>query len=215
MQASSQAIFIHIGYQYLKGVLLVYQSLYYCFAIILIFGLDKLIISQFCVIVTLLRSRKLGIIAVKRSIHHKEAFMQRSNFFWGIVIVAIGAILLLEPLGIVPEGINITKFIWPAALISLGIWFLLVPVLFKGRTFETETLSIPIEDAKNGRIRLKHGAGKLVVGASSKPDTLLSGTFLGGIEHSLRRKDDVVKLKLRTHIRGFRITSFGRFEGLN
>jgi hypothetical protein len=79
----------------------------------------------------------------------------------------------------------------------LGVW-----VLF-GRNWRrqnasTETLSIPLESASDAEIRLRHGAGKIQVLPSDDPSILLSGSFNGGINHTIAREGTTAKVKLRT-----------------
>lgn len=141
--------------------------------------------------------------------------MRTGRIFFGLVILIIGVVLLLGPLGIIPDGTNIWKFIWPSLIILLGVWFLVVPVFYRGRKLDLESLSIPLEDGAKARIRLKHGAGKLDVSSSGDDTKLVEGEFGGGVDQSLFRDGEAIKLKLRTpsNVYGF---NFGvPFEGLN
>lgn len=141
--------------------------------------------------------------------------MRLGRVFWGLAILLIGVFLLLEPLGIVPEGTRIWRFIWPTLIILLGIWFLVVPVVYRGRKLETETLSIGLEGAQEARVRLKHGAGKLQVEAADDNSLLLMGEFGGGVDQSMHREGDSVRLKLRTPPQVFPFPMGVSFDGLN
>jgi hypothetical protein len=139
--------------------------------------------------------------------------MRSGRVFWGLVILLIGAVLLLEPLGIVPEGTSVWRFIWPGIIILFGIWLLVVPLFYRGRKMEVETISVPLEGASEARLRLKHGAGRLEVSALETEGLFLTGEFGGGVDQSLHRENGSLRLKLRTPPHDFPIGV--HFEGLN
>lgn len=141
--------------------------------------------------------------------------MRSGRMFWGLVILLIGAILLLEPLGLLPEGASVWKFIWPAVIILLGVWMLLVPAFYRGRKLETETLSIPLQGAAEAKMRLKHGAGKLEVSALEDENTLIAGEFDGGVDQSMQMDGGAVRLKLRTPSQMYPFPLTVNFAGLN
>ena len=141
--------------------------------------------------------------------------MRTGRFFWGFVVIIIGVLLLLEPIGILPQGTSAWKFIWPSLVILLGVWFLIVPMLYRGKKLETETLSIPLEEASKAKIRLKHGAGQLVVNMLDDPQLVLSGKFGGGIDQSIHRDEDAVKIKLRTPTQMYSFPYGASMSGLN
>lgn len=122
--------------------------------------------------------------------------MRSGRLFWGLLILIIGVILLLGTLGIFPEGISVWQFIWPSIIILFGIWLLTVPAVYRNWRIETESLTIPLENAQKARIRLKHGAGKLLVNSSGDSAVLLKGTFAGGVEHTRREEAGYTRLKL-------------------
>jgi hypothetical protein len=141
--------------------------------------------------------------------------MRSGRIFWGLVILLIGVFLLLEPLGIIPEDVNLWQFVLPVIIILAGIWLLIVPVINRGRKLEVESVSIPLEDTREARIRLKHGAGRLEIGPTGDAQTLVAGDFGGGVEQSLQRDGDAVRLKLRTPSQAFPFPMGVGFEGLN
>ena len=139
--------------------------------------------------------------------------MRAGKVFWGLIILFVGLVLLLEPLGILPPNTNIWRFIWPGVLIFLGVWLLVVPMLFKGKKLETESISIPLGNASDARLRLKHGAGRLDVAALDSADTFLTGEFGGGVDQSVHQDGSSLRVKLRTPSFDFPIGV--HFEGLN
>ncbi len=105
--------------------------------------------------------------------------MRSSRMFWGIVLAAVGTILLLQNLGIVSA--SFWPIFWALLIILAGVWILLGPVLSK-RDAEIQPLSIPLEGTNEAEIVLKHGAGRIHLNALQTPGELLSGSFSGGVE---------------------------------
>lgn len=120
--------------------------------------------------------------------------MRRGNIFWGIIIVLVGVILLLNQFF---PGIHIWGLFWPILLILLGVWFLFGRTL--GGSLETEQVNVPLSDIREARIRFHHGAGRLEIGPAAAPGTLLSGLFTGGVEQRLDRNGSAASLDLRAH----------------
>lgn len=122
--------------------------------------------------------------------------MRRSSLFWGLVIMLVGIALLVNNLF---PGVNIHLYLWPGLLILLGIWFLLGPVFQRG-SLEMESLSIPLDDSQSAEIRFQHGAGKLTLGAGSRPAVLVEGEFAGGVKQDLVRSGTSANLRLRSKV---------------
>lgn len=122
--------------------------------------------------------------------------MRRGNFIWGVIIILVGVLLLLDNLHLLPPGINVWTMIWPVALILLGLWFLLGPRLYSHRAAEMQSFSIPLETARAADLTVEHGAGRLDIRAASMDTSLLSGTFGGGVESDLRRDANRVFARL-------------------
>lgn len=121
--------------------------------------------------------------------------MRRNRLFWGLVLVTLGGLLLLQTLGIITW--NIWMIFWPALLILAGAWMLLGPGLSK-RTYSSESLSIPLESAQEAVIDINHGAGFLKIGAGANPVNLIDGTFAGGVEHRVDYSSHWASLTLST-----------------
>ena len=119
--------------------------------------------------------------------------MRKGNFIWGLIVVFIGVMLLLDNLGYLPR--NAWGLIWPGVLILVGLWFLFGRRLYRGQPV-TEQLSIPLETTRRVNLNIEHGAGKLILGAHNRPGELLTGTFDNGVNSSLRREGDLAEIKL-------------------
>ena len=117
--------------------------------------------------------------------------MKRSDLGWGIALVVIGSILLLNRF----LGVNIWRLVGPLLLIGLGLW-ILWPSQMKEELAE-ETIHIPLEGAHRAEIHIQHGVGHLRVSASESSDVIVSGTFRGGLAYERQQQDDTLQLKMR------------------
>ena len=109
--------------------------------------------------------------------------MKRRGLFWGIVLVLLGVLLLLQNLGLLPPQISVWGIFFAIIMIAVGI-----RMLTGGRgsrskqEYETRQLSIPIESLSQAEIILRHGAGKMQIQANQSAETLLEGNFEGGVD---------------------------------
>lgn len=117
----------------------------------------------------------------------------RNRIFWGAVLIILGLIFLFS----YQLGFSIWNMIWPFALIVVGSWVLLVPVLSQGMEITKDEISIPLEKAKQATIKIEHGAGTINLTAADLPSTLLNGSFLGGVKsfNSISEGKSHVKLQ--------------------
>ena len=121
--------------------------------------------------------------------------MRRDGVFWGIVVVLAGLILLVQQFYGLPSGF--WPVFWSSMLILVGVWFLLGPVLFKREVKDTP-FSVPLEGASEGDIRIRHGAGKLQIGALAEGSSdLVSGTCTGGVDLDVNRGQSRTKVRLQ------------------
>ncbi len=137
--------------------------------------------------------------------------MRKSSIFWGVLIVVLGFLFLLNTFGLLP--FNVWQLFWPAALIILGIWFLLGPVFRRNSKLETDHVSLPIEDTTDAEIIFKHGAGQLNVEAAALDTILVEGDFGGGVEQKTIRNGSQAKVQLSAL--PDLVIPFGFHEGLN
>lgn len=107
--------------------------------------------------------------------------------FWALILIAIGAIFLLQNLKILSG--NVWGTIWPVFLILLGGWLLLGN--FTRRSgLATGTQSIPLDGARQAHLTVNHGAGLLRIASASDPAVLVRNTFDGELEQRVRRDGD-------------------------
>jgi len=125
--------------------------------------------------------------------------MRRGAFFWSIVFILAGMLFLLDNLGLV--DVNVGGVFWPLLLIAAGLWTL-GGVLFR-RSYKVERLRVPLEGARQARVRLNHAAGRLDIHSLSNKDTLIEGDFAGGVEFDTRRQGDRLQLCMRSLVQFF------------
>lgn len=145
----------------------------------------------------------------------------RGNYFWGIILVLLGGLLLMDNLGLLPRGVNVWGLFWPIILIGFGVRGIMQatssrPVADRGMGAEGgqtpwqspeqspsqaarpgEGLRLPLEGARSATVRLHHGAGELRIDDRAADDELLSGAFVGGVEHEMNRSLEHVTVDLR------------------
>ena len=116
--------------------------------------------------------------------------MKRWSFIVGTVLIVLGVLAILQTgLNVLGVAFRIGWIFWPLLLIGVGVWFLMG---FSGGGFSRggrtglsrEQTSLPLEGAAEAAITVRHGAGRLTVGAGAGPDQLLTGSFGGGLDAS-------------------------------
>jgi hypothetical protein len=137
--------------------------------------------------------------------------MRRNTLFWGVAIVLLGVILLFNTLGLLPG--NFWLYFWPLALILVGVWFLLGPVLWRHEPLSTGPISISLEGAEQAEFHIHHGAGRLEIGAMDNPAELLSGTVTGDVEKDVRREGSRAKVTLKARPEVYMVPMMGMTRG--
>ena len=118
---------------------------------------------------------------------------RRGSFFWGLVLLLLGAILLLENLGFLP--VSAWGLFWPAVIILLGLWFLWGTTIGR-KDRPSESASVPLGGAGKLNLSIHHGAGHLRVAAGAGPDQAVEGTFMGGLDKREDRRGESLHLDL-------------------
>lgn len=120
--------------------------------------------------------------------------MRRSGVFWGVALILLGLLFLLDNLGIF--AVSVWGLFWPVLLIAIGLW-VLWGVLSPRPALALEQVSIPLGGATAARVRMQHGAGRLEITGSSLGAELLSGMFRGGLEYQARQGADGLDVDMR------------------
>jgi hypothetical protein len=122
--------------------------------------------------------------------------MRRNQLFWGVILLLIGGLMLLNSMGVrLPGGMSLMELFWPALLILVGAWILLGATL-RGR-IETESASVDLQGAREAKLRISHGAGELKIHGGAGLTELARGTFAGGLDHKSSRAGDRLEVRMR------------------
>lgn len=124
--------------------------------------------------------------------------MRRTTVFWGLIVILIGILLLVDSL--LPD-VALGKLVWPLILIALGAWVLWGALTGPG-SFEEQEVSVPLEGAARGRVRLRHGAGRLRLDASAGIGQLVQGTCRGAVEQRVHREGDALNVDIGVGVHG-------------
>lgn len=121
--------------------------------------------------------------------------MRRAGTFWGVLLIMVGGLFLLNTLDIL--SFDVWRLFWPLILILGGLW-ILVGLTGGRRDFsgEPEQATIPLEGASRAHVRVQHGAGRLYVSGRAGEGELLSGTFGAGLDARVRREGDGLRVRL-------------------
>ncbi len=125
--------------------------------------------------------------------------MRRGAYFWGLIFILVGGLLLLQNMELLK--IDVWKLLWPLFLIAAGVWVLLG--FFFRKTPETEHASVALEGATLARVHIRHGAGRLTIQGSAAPGNLVEGDFGGGLVLDTRRSGDQLEVTLRMPSQAF------------
>lgn len=119
--------------------------------------------------------------------------MNRGAIFWGGILILIGALFLLQSMGIF--NIDIWTLFWPLLLIAWGVWLLLGT--FGRRHIQPEEVIMGLKGVEEARLVFNYGAGRLTIDGRAAPDELLHGRFNTGLEFDRKEEGERVTLHLR------------------
>lgn len=114
--------------------------------------------------------------------------MHRGRFFWGLVLLLFGTLLLLNNLGLLP--VDVWSLLGPLFLILLGV-SVLWGTFFR-RSAPVERVEVPLDGAERARVKLRHGAGRLQITSGAPANDLLDGDFGGGLRLDKRQQGDLL-----------------------
>ena len=118
--------------------------------------------------------------------------MKLDNIFWGIALLLLGILLLLQTQGYIT---NVFRYFWPLALILVGVW-MIMNVYWRPAQFAEETFSIPLSTAKNAKFRFSHGAGQIEISGGAPPGQALVGSSAAGMNRHSQLNGD----RLEVHV---------------
>lgn len=119
--------------------------------------------------------------------------MRRSGLFWGLVLLLVGLLLLLNNLGVV--SVDLGSAIWAIVLIAFGLG-ILWSVIAGSDTAAGERIDILLGDAISARLHLEQVVGRLRVDGSAGAGHFLEGTFASGVNYRARHKGDQLDVEM-------------------
>lgn len=125
--------------------------------------------------------------------------MKRRRITWGIVLLVLGTIMLLDNLNIFDFlGVSIWSLIWPLGLIVFGLWILWVSRkgYGMGAPGEISEISIPVDGAEEYAVNINYGAGELVIDSHGVSEQLLHCLAEGGLNHEVKETAGEKHIKL-------------------
>jgi uncharacterized membrane protein len=120
--------------------------------------------------------------------------MRRSTLFWGLVLLIVGILFLLENIGFLQ--VDVWNLLWPILLITLGVW--IIAGRYIKRNQSDEFVSIPLDNAEKATFHIKHGAGRLNISSGADAGFGLQGTFSGGLDYHTQHIGNILDVTMKT-----------------
>jgi hypothetical protein len=105
--------------------------------------------------------------------------------FWPLLLMAVGVLVLLSNLGMLPFSPWELWQLWPLILVVIGLDILLEITLGRGRA-GGESLAIDRDTLAHAQVSFEFGAGELAVDGGASAGKLLEGRFTDDVEYQLR-----------------------------
>jgi hypothetical protein len=118
--------------------------------------------------------------------------MRRDSLFWGGALIILGVLLYLQTQGIIS---NIFQYLWPIAMMLVGIW-LILGVYWKPAPMSGETFSIPLESAQKVNYSFSHGVGQMDISGGAPIGQALVGTAASGMNQKSRLSGDQLDVRV-------------------
>jgi hypothetical protein len=120
--------------------------------------------------------------------------MRRGSIFWGIILIVLAALLLLQQQGLL-KG-NIFEYFWPLIILAFGV-MILFGAFFRNRKGEGQQVSIPLEGALSGYVKIDHGAGRLNIRSGASPAEIVNGVFGSGVDYKSTLAGNRIEVRLK------------------
>jgi len=120
--------------------------------------------------------------------------MRRSAVYWGIGLIGLGLLLLVDSLELLP--FDLSGVVFPILLILAGIW-VIWGLSGARRSSGATVLRAPLEEASSLELELSHMGGRLRLDGSSTEPDVLTAQFATAARHELERSGGMLKLSLR------------------
>jgi hypothetical protein len=114
--------------------------------------------------------------------------------YWGIGLIGLGLLWLVDSLGLLP--FDLSGVVFPILLILAGIW-VIWGLSGTRRGAGTTALRTPLEDASSLELDLRHMGGRLRLDGSTTEPDVLTAEFATAARHETARSGGMHKLRLR------------------
>ena len=118
--------------------------------------------------------------------------MRRDSLFWGSALIILGVLLYLQTQGIIN---NVFQYLWPIAMMLVGIW-LILGVYWKPAPTSAETFSIPLGSAQTINYSFSHGVGQLDITGGAPAGQAIVGTAATGMNQKSQLKGDQLDIRV-------------------
>jgi hypothetical protein len=120
--------------------------------------------------------------------------MRRSEIFWGGMLIILGGLFFLRTAGYLAG--DIFGWFWPLLIMAAGGWLLLGG--FKAREQDTSTASfaVPVQGAREARLTVNHGVGRLQLNAGASGPDFLTGNSAAGLNYSSHMSGDQLEVSV-------------------
>lgn len=118
----------------------------------------------------------------------------RGTFFWGGVLILVGAVLFLNNMGWL--AIDVWRILLPGLVILLGLvtlWSATRP----RRSLPEDTAQLALEGASRASVQVRFGAGRLAIAGGAAAANVAEGVFRGGVEATHRLAGQEMQVGLR------------------
>lgn len=120
--------------------------------------------------------------------------MKRDNIFWGVALILLGGLFLLQTQGIIESAF---PFVWPLFLILAGTWIVL-GVFWKPSLDMRQTFTVPLGAARSVGYKFAHGAAQIRIGGGAPAGQALVGSEATGMSHHSHLSGDQLDVKVET-----------------
>lgn len=134
--------------------------------------------------------------------------MRRDNLFWGLALIILGLLLYLQTQGIID---NLFQYLWPIAMILLGVWFIL-SVYWRPAPSPGDTFMIPLGPAQSVSYSFAHGVGQLEISGGAPAGQAIVGNDAPGMNKRSQVNGD--RLEVRVEAGPSWIPFLGPSEGI-
>ncbi len=120
--------------------------------------------------------------------------MRRGEIFWGSLLVILGVLFFLKTAGYLVG--DVFSWFWPFIFIGFGVWILLGSTVMRVNYEHAEKFSVPLQDAKEARLSIDHGAGQIDLRSGANAGDFLTGASGTGMNLSSRLNGDKLEVKI-------------------